>query len=140
MLVLNGAMVSPYLLQPVGVVRLMSFITTAFGVLIVRQSFKSYSLREFLLGDESGASEFRQGGILKYVRHPIYSGTILILVGFWLFKPDTSTLISVGVLLGYLPIGIMLEERKLVKEFGDKYLAYKRNVPMLIPRLRPLFS
>jgi protein-S-isoprenylcysteine O-methyltransferase Ste14 len=28
------------------------------------------------------------------------------------------------------------EEKELIKEFGDKYIRYKKKVPMLIPRLK----
>ena len=34
----------------------------------------------------------------------------------------------------YIPL---VEERGLIERFGDSYLAYKRNVPRWIPRLRP---
>jgi protein-S-isoprenylcysteine O-methyltransferase Ste14 len=33
----------------------------------------------------------------------------------------------------YVLIGTWLEERKLVLEFGEAYLRYQRQVPMLIP-------
>ena len=34
----------------------------------------------------------------------------------------------------YIPLS---EERGLERRFGDDYLAYKRNVPRWIPRLKP---
>jgi protein-S-isoprenylcysteine O-methyltransferase Ste14 len=37
------------------------------------------------------------------------------------------------VLSAYLVIGTLLEERKLVLEFGDKYREYQRQVSMFIP-------
>jgi protein-S-isoprenylcysteine O-methyltransferase Ste14 len=37
------------------------------------------------------------------------------------------------ILSAYLLIGTLLEERKLVLEFGEKYKAYQRQVSMLIP-------
>jgi protein-S-isoprenylcysteine O-methyltransferase Ste14 len=37
------------------------------------------------------------------------------------------------ILSGYLVIGTLLEERKLVLEFGDKYKLYQRQVSMFIP-------
>jgi len=35
----------------------------------------------------------------------------------------------------YILIGIQLEERKLIQEFGAEYLQYKKDVRMLIPFL-----
>jgi protein-S-isoprenylcysteine O-methyltransferase Ste14 len=37
------------------------------------------------------------------------------------------------VLTIYVIIGTRLEERKLVLEFGDIYIKYQQEVPMLIP-------
>jgi protein-S-isoprenylcysteine O-methyltransferase Ste14 len=37
------------------------------------------------------------------------------------------------VLSSYLVIGTLIEERKLVLEFGDKYKTYQRQVSMFIP-------
>lgn len=34
----------------------------------------------------------------------------------------------------WIVVGTVLEERDLVAEFGDRYLVYQRNVPILIPR------
>jgi methanethiol S-methyltransferase len=37
--------------------------------------------------------------------------------------------------LVYLVAGIYLEEQKLIKVFGERYLDYRKKVPMLIPRI-----
>jgi protein-S-isoprenylcysteine O-methyltransferase Ste14 len=36
----------------------------------------------------------------------------------------------------YILIAIQLEERDLVDAFGERYVSYRRDTPMLIPRLR----
>ena len=41
----------------------------------------------------------------------------------------------VGITFVYLPIGIALEERKLIAAFGEEYRRYRREVPALIPHL-----
>jgi len=38
-----------------------------------------------------------------------------------------------SILTVYIIIGTLLEEKKLVLEFGDYYIKYQREVPMLIP-------
>jgi protein-S-isoprenylcysteine O-methyltransferase Ste14 len=37
--------------------------------------------------------------------------------------------------LGYILIAIQLEEHDLVGVFGERYLAYRRQVGMLLPKL-----
>jgi protein-S-isoprenylcysteine O-methyltransferase Ste14 len=40
------------------------------------------------------------------------------------------------VLTIYIILGTFLEEKKLVLEFGDTYVKYQQEVPMLIPFTR----
>ena len=69
-------------------------------------------------------------GILGVVRHPWYTGGILIL---WARPLDRAVLVTNAVLTVYLVVGTILEERKLVAVFGDEYREYQRRVPMFIP-------
>jgi protein-S-isoprenylcysteine O-methyltransferase Ste14 len=77
---------------------------------------------------ESG--ELDMTGILGIIRHPWYTGAIIIL---WIRDIDTSTFIVNIILTTYLIIGTLLEEKKLVDEFGGSYRQYQKNVSMLLP-------
>jgi protein-S-isoprenylcysteine O-methyltransferase Ste14 len=46
---------------------------------------------------------------------------------------DISVIIVNVILTSYLIVGTHLEEKKLVMEFGEKYLIYQKRVSMLIP-------
>lgn len=133
LLLVNGSIPAAYFMPSEGAIRFTSLLLTTFGVIIVQVSFRSYSLKAFLGLTAENASLLKTDGILKYVRHPLYTGTILITLGFFLFIPNLPTLISCGCVLLYLPIGIWLEERKLVQQFGDAYRDYQKRVPALIP-------
>jgi protein-S-isoprenylcysteine O-methyltransferase Ste14 len=106
-----------------------------FGVVVISQTFREHSALGFL-GLKVESKKFIRSGILNKARHPIYSGTILIVVGFFLFIPTVATLLSTLCILSYLPIGIYLEEKKLLLEFGDSYAQYQSEVPALIPDFR----
>ncbi len=134
LLVLNGSITSPYFFESRGWVRYLSLMLTTFGVMTIQIAFRQYRLKSFL-GFAEESSEFKTEGILKFVRHPIYSGLCLVTVGFFLFIPNIPTLISCVSIFLYLPIGIYLEEKKLIGIYGELYRDYKRNVPALIPRL-----
>jgi len=70
-------------------------------------------------------------GVLRYVRHPWYSGGLAFL---WGLGPLTDVTLLVRIILTlYLVIGTLLEEQKLVRELGKVYQEYCRQVPMLIP-------
>lgn len=81
----------------------------------------------------SAPAELKIEGIHRYVRHPLYSGTILFVAGLFFVFPTLGNLIAVVLLIGYVLLGIVFEEKKLMKEFGENYKDYKLKVPGLIP-------
>jgi len=72
----------------------------------------------------------RKDGILGVVRHPWYSGSILLI---WAWDLCPAMIVSGVVLTAYVVIGAWLEERKLVAAFGDEYRRYQEEVSMLVP-------
>ena len=74
-------------------------------------------------------------GIHRYVRHPLYLGTLLLVTALFFLFPLLSNLICCLSIFSYVLIGIRSEERKLVDKFGEEYITYKNRTPMLIPRL-----
>lgn len=74
---------------------------------------------------------FSRHGLHNVVRHPIYLGSLLI---FWTSPTMTHDhLFFAEVMTAYVLVGIYFEERDLVKRFGEAYLTYQKEVPMLIP-------
>jgi methanethiol S-methyltransferase len=76
-----------------------------------------------------------RSGLHGRMRHPIYSGIILAALGWLLLSFSFSTMLAVGITFLYLPIGIHLEEGKLIAVFGEEYRKYREEVPALIPKL-----
>ncbi len=72
-------------------------------------------------------------GFYRWVRHPIYAGSLLALVGvFLVFRSQT---IFVGFPCYFVGVlwRITDEERLLVEEFDDEYRRYQRKTWRLIP-------
>jgi protein-S-isoprenylcysteine O-methyltransferase Ste14 len=102
----------------------------------IRKYFMNLSgLRSLFI--ENFSNELQITGIHRYIRHPLYLGTFGFIWGLFLLLPYLSLLISNIIITVYTLIGITLEERKLINEFGDKYLKYQATVPKLIPFLKP---
>lgn len=82
-------------------------------------------------GAQSSPIAFKSPGLYKLVRHPIYVG---FLIFAWVTPIMTvgHLLFAVGNLI-YILIGIRLEERDLVTEFGDTYRKYQQRVRGLVP-------
>lgn len=73
-------------------------------------------------------------GLYSFVRHPQYTGLFLGLFGEGVVH--WPTLFSVGlfpiIVLAYTLLA-RKEEQKVIKQFGEEYIEYKRHVPMFIP-------
>lgn len=103
---------------------------------VFREAVKVYSIKAFLFGQKEEASALITEGILQRMRHPLYTGAVLLALGFFLWSPTDLNLVMVLSWFAYLPIGIAFEERRLVQEFGDAYTEYRKKVPAIFPRLK----
>jgi len=75
-------------------------------------------------------------GPYAYVRHPLYVGNILVLLGFsiasnlwWAYA------LMAFLILFYYPPAISYEDAKLNKLFGEQWQNWSRNIHALIPTL-----
>lgn len=134
LLVVNSNIPAEHFFESSGVIRYFSLLLTTFGVMLIQISFRVYRLRSFI-GFAEEESKLRRSGVLDWIRHPIYAGLILVILGFFLFIPNLPTLLSCACMLIYLPIGIYLEEKKMVKAFGQAYLDYRKEIPAIIPNI-----
>ncbi|NJL74449.1 MAG: isoprenylcysteine carboxylmethyltransferase family protein [Saprospiraceae bacterium] len=108
------------------------------GIWVIYQAMKGYAVREFLglnevSVDNSKEVSLQTVGFNSYVRHPLYFGTLLLVAGAFILFPNTGTLAVAVLTVLYLLIGIQLEEKKLIQEYGQAYLDYQKQVPMLLP-------
>lgn len=86
-----------------------------------------------LRGERYQPPQFYTPGLYKLVRHPLYVGWLTI---FWAAPTMTvAHLVFALATTVYILIAIQLEERDLVDAFGERYIAYRRTTPMLLPRL-----
>ena len=122
-----------------GVWLTLQYLLMACGILLVIAGGRHYSVGQFvgisqLRGASSGGLATGGGidssGVLGVVRHPWYTAVVLLL---WARDLDMAALVGNGVLTVYIVVGTLLEERKLVHEFGDAYRSYQRRVSMFVP-------
>ncbi|MGH2865163.1 MAG: methyltransferase family protein [Solirubrobacteraceae bacterium] len=81
---------------------------------------------------EKDEPELVTSGPYRFVRHPIYSGLLLGLLGTVL-TTNLVGLIVVAVLGGYFCYSASVEERNLTLTFPTAYPAYRARTRMLIP-------
>jgi protein-S-isoprenylcysteine O-methyltransferase Ste14 len=86
-------------------------------------------------GKQPEIAPFKRPMAYRWVRHPMYLGMLLL---FWCTPTMTHDhLFFAEVMTAYILIGIQVEERDLVRLYGDDYRSYQRDVPMLLPLKRP---
>ena len=96
--------------------------------------FDLFGLRQvylYLRGIEYTPVPFKEPMPYQYVRHPLM---LSFLIAFWA-TPQMSIghlLFAIGMTFVIL-IGIALEERDLLKAYGDTYARYRQQVSMIIP-------
>ena len=76
--------------------------------------------------------ELVTSGPYRFVRHPIYSGLLLALVGTAL-ATNLLGLVIAAVLGGYFYYSASVEEKNLVATFPTDYPTYRAQTKMLIP-------
>jgi len=101
------------------------------GGVVLLIAVRNYGAR--FLWRETKVDTLITTGLNAYVRHPLYFGILLLLFGIFLLSPLWKNMVLLIVSTLYLIVGILLEERKLIAEFGSAYLAYRKRVSMLIP-------
>lgn len=122
---------SPLLIVPSLIIYIISGLIILTGITIMVICMKKYFKQMAGLVEEVPILEI--SGIHKFVRHPLYLGTFLFVIGLFLAFPLLSNLIGTCIIIIYTLIGIYFEEKKLIKTFGSSYISYKQKVPMIIP-------
>jgi protein-S-isoprenylcysteine O-methyltransferase Ste14 len=108
-------------------------------ILLLAGLIVAISARRTLARNWSGAVALKEdhelitAGLYQYVRHPIYTGMLLMILG------TALSLATLGACIGFLIIlvGVLLklkqEEALLTKYFSQDYLSYKKRTRTLIP-------
>jgi len=95
--------------------------------------------RFFLGSNWSAIVTIKQGhtlvrrGPYALVRHPIYSGLLVAILGTALAIGEVRALIAASLIFALVVHKMILEEKFMAQQFGADYLEYRRNVKALIP-------
>jgi protein-S-isoprenylcysteine O-methyltransferase Ste14 len=111
------------------IVLVATFLINHFDLFGLRQVWLYFRARPYT------PLRFRTPALYRVVRHPLYVGWLLV---FWATPRMTvAHLVFAVALTAYILAAIGWEERDLA-DFHPEYAAYRRRVPMLIPRWQSL--
>ena len=77
--------------------------------------------------------ELVTSGVYRYVRHPIYSGMLLMVLGTSLSVGTLGAVVAFIVMVLAMCLKLRDEEALLQKHFAGEYAEYKKRSRMLIP-------
>jgi protein-S-isoprenylcysteine O-methyltransferase Ste14 len=103
----------------------------------------SLAARVSLGGNWSGIVTLKQDhelirkGPYRLVRHPIYTGLLAAILGTAIAQGELRSLLAVTLVAAAFVRKIGVEEAFLGEAFGAAYDRYRREVPALIPFVRP---
>jgi protein-S-isoprenylcysteine O-methyltransferase Ste14 len=81
-----------------------------------------------------GEHKLIKSGIYRIIRHPIYAGGLISIIGLYLsFHSIVVTLMVSGIYFIVFRQRLLFEEEMLLQEFGEEYKRYMRKTWRLIP-------
>jgi len=114
---------------PLFVRLVLAIASFGFGLLLVRKSHST------VFGEKHDQLRLLDTGVYARVRHPMYLGTLLVLLAFFFAVPS---LLSLAVWIAFFVFFDKMatyEENDLARMLGEDYKAYRRRVPKWFPRL-----
>ena len=79
--------------------------------------------------------ELIRTGPYRYVRHPIYTGLLLAILGTALIFGEWRGLIAFVIFTAAIMLKVRTEERFMDESFPEQYARYRAEVPALLPFL-----
>jgi protein-S-isoprenylcysteine O-methyltransferase Ste14 len=122
--------------QPIEVIfSIAGIITGAFVMIFFAKKFFFELSGADVFIETKRSENLIKESLYNYVRHPLYTATLLLIWNIFFLHPSLSNLISASCITVYTIIGIHFEEKKLISNFGESYIQYRSETPMLIPNL-----
>jgi protein-S-isoprenylcysteine O-methyltransferase Ste14 len=95
-------------------------------------------LRSWAAGILRKTTELTTSGPYAFVRHPLYVGSFMMMIGFCVLIDDVENLWFVlGPIAFIYLIKLLAEERVLAQKFGERWQQYADSVPRFVPYRLP---
>ena len=86
--------------------------------------------------DSTETTELVTTGLFRWVRNPIFAGTLAVFVGLVLAVPNVIAAVALAAALAGIEIHVReVEEPYLIRIHGDRYRSYAQRVGRFVPGL-----
>jgi protein-S-isoprenylcysteine O-methyltransferase Ste14 len=107
------------------------------GLGLLLMAFAFISLRRVIqiAPEPRSSGHLVTSGVYRWLRHPIYTGMLIIIVGLFIRRPTLVLAIASVVVIAFLLAKTRFEEELLVVKYPE-YADYRRRTWGIIPGLR----
>ncbi|MCD6583730.1 MAG: isoprenylcysteine carboxylmethyltransferase family protein [Candidatus Omnitrophica bacterium] len=107
----------------------LGILIIIFGIILNLWTDSLFKKRQTTVKPHEMPNFFISSGPFRISRHPMYLGMTLILLGVAVFLGSLISFVFPIIFVMIMEkLFIPMEEKNLEKEFGDKYIAYKKRV------------
>jgi protein-S-isoprenylcysteine O-methyltransferase Ste14 len=92
-----------------------------------------YNIYKKYWSKETGTGKLVTSGVYKFIRHPQYTGLLLLSLGMLIEWATLPMLIMFPVMVGMYVRLAKREEKDILREFGNDYKRYMAKTKMFIP-------
>ena len=95
------------------------------------------ALRAFASGHVKKNEELTASGPYAYTRNPLYLGSLIMALGFAVAARSIWVLVVMIAMFFFIYVPVIRSEEAYLRATFPAFDEYARNVPRLLPRLRP---
>lgn len=119
--------------DPLAPRQIISWILLTLSIVYVIGAFKLYFRHTKADLNFENSTQLVTSGFYKYIRHPMYASLLILGWGMFLkeISPLTISVIIIITIAVYLTCKV--EEREMIKRFGEEYKVYMTKTRMWIP-------
>jgi len=121
---------STFLVNNIPLVIRLIILSAAFAA-----AFYLFKSGHVVVSGDQRATEMVSTGAFRYIRHPLYLGSILIYFGMTVSTASLFCLILLVVIVVFNHYIAGYEEKLLEVKFGEVYVAYQKNTGKWVPHL-----
>ncbi len=108
----------------------IALVVVGLVLVVIAQAQMGKSWR---IGIERRKTELVQSGLFRWIRNPIYTGIITMIIGLAIATPSLWSILGVAIAVLLISVQTRLEEAHLIEEHGDDYRIYASKTGRFVP-------